>query len=91
MACVQAVTPKELKVYSSIALAFAIIAAGLTSAVQFVSLTALRQSRGQILAWPSFLYALDLLAWDVFLGHFLSCVQFFTVASDSGKRFAREC
>ena len=56
------------KVYSSAALGFAILAAGLTSAVHFVGLTALRQLGAQGIEWPSPLYALELLAWDVFLG-----------------------
>jgi hypothetical protein len=45
-----------------------ILVAGLTSAVHFVGLTALRQMGAEGIAWPSPLYALELLAWDVFLG-----------------------
>ena len=56
------------KVYALAALAFMILMAGLTSAVHFVGLTALRQSGTGELVWPSPQYALELLAWDVFLG-----------------------
>ena len=36
--------------------------------VHFVELTALRQMGSAGLVWPSIPYALELLAWDVFLG-----------------------
>lgn len=51
-----------------IALSFGVIMATLTSAVHFVALTAGRQTGFAVLEWPSTLYALELLAWDVFLG-----------------------
>ena len=53
---------------SSIALAFMILAVGTTCAVHFVELTALRQLGTAGLIWPSTAYALELLAWDMFLG-----------------------
>jgi len=59
---------RERKVFGVIALSFAVIMAGLTSAVHFVALTAGRQTGFAILPWPSPLYALELLVWDVFLG-----------------------
>ena len=56
------------KAYAIAALAFMALAAGLTSAVHFVGLTALRQSGSGVIVWPSVQYAVELLAWDVFLG-----------------------
>jgi len=58
----------DFKAYSLIALAFMILAAGLTSSVHFIGLTALRQTGMEGIVWPSILYAIELLAWDVFLG-----------------------
>ena len=71
MSTIHAKTPPDLKAYSLIALAFMILAAGLTSAVHFIGLTTLRQTGMEGLAWPSMLYAVELLAWDVFLGQSL--------------------
>jgi hypothetical protein len=68
MAAVQSFAAPRYKIHGSVALAFAILVAGLTSAVHFVSLTALRQLGSAGLQWPSASYALELLAWDVFLG-----------------------
>jgi hypothetical protein len=51
-----------------VALVFTALFAGATSAVHFVGLTAGRQTGGGMLVWPSASYALELLAWDVFLG-----------------------
>lgn len=56
------------KPYAIAALAFVVVFAGLTSAVHFVGLTALRQSGSGEIVWPSPQYAVELLAWDVFLG-----------------------
>jgi hypothetical protein len=58
----------EQRLFGLIALAFATLAAGLTSGVHFTSLTAGRQTGFVALEWPSTPYALELLAWDVFLG-----------------------
>lgn len=58
----------DFKAYSLIALAFMILVAGLTSSVHFIGLTALRQTGMEGIVWPSILYAIELLAWDVFLG-----------------------
>jgi hypothetical protein len=60
--------PAERRLAGRIALAFATLFAGTTSAVHFVELTATRQAGGGGLVWPSIAYALELLAWDVFLG-----------------------
>jgi hypothetical protein len=68
MAAVHVYAPPEYKIQRAVALAFAILVAGLTSAVHFVGLTALRQLGSAGIRWPSTLDALELLAWDVFLG-----------------------
>ncbi|HEY0997854.1 MAG TPA: hypothetical protein VGD77_17825 [Gemmatimonadaceae bacterium] len=54
--------------WGTVSLSFAIIFAGLTSAVHFIELTAVRQRGGGGIAWPSAGYAAELLAWDWFLG-----------------------
>jgi hypothetical protein len=56
------------KTLGLIALSFGVLMAGLTSGVHFVALTAGRQTGLATLEWPSTLYAVELLAWDVFLG-----------------------
>jgi uncharacterized membrane protein YhaH (DUF805 family) len=58
----------DRKVYGLVALAFATLCAGTTSVVHFVELTATRQLGGGGIAWPSPVYAAELLAWDLFLG-----------------------
>ena len=68
MAAVHAVANPAQRIFGRLALAFAVIMAGLTSAVHFVALTAGRQPGPFVLEWPSTWYALELLAWDVFLG-----------------------
>jgi hypothetical protein len=68
IAAVHASASPSTKAFGSAALGFAIIAVGLTCSVHFVGLTALRQIGAVGLSWPSPLYALELLAWDVFFG-----------------------
>ncbi|MDX1611353.1 MAG: hypothetical protein R3185_03220 [Candidatus Thermoplasmatota archaeon] len=68
MAALYQASSEERKVFGVLALAFGAIMAALTSAVHFVALTAGRQTGFTTLAWPSTLYAVELLAWDVFLG-----------------------
>lgn len=68
MAAVHAYAAPQYKVHSMIAFAFMVLMAGLTSSVHFVELTAVRQSATASLTWPSTAYAIELLAWDVFLG-----------------------
>ena len=68
MSTIHSTASLDLKAYSSIALAFMILVAGLTSSVHFIGLTALRQTGMEGIVWPSILYAVELLAWDVFLG-----------------------
>ena len=58
----------ERKVYGVIALAFTALFAGVTLVVHFIELTALRQQHSAGIVWPSPVYALELLGWDVFLG-----------------------
>ncbi|MEO8224484.1 MAG: hypothetical protein ABI661_06740 [Gammaproteobacteria bacterium] len=90
MAAVHVAAPADYKACSLTALAFMILVAGLTSAVHFVGLTALRQVGAAGLAWPSPLYALELLAWDIFLG--LSLLFAAPVFQGSGlKRSIRLC
>ena len=60
--------PATLRLPGRVALAFATLFAGTTSAVHVVELTAGRQMGQSGLVWPSTAYALELLAWDVFLG-----------------------
>jgi hypothetical protein len=68
MAAIHERAADENKTVSLIALGFMVIATGLTSAVHFVELTAVRQHGPATLVWPSAAYALEVLAWDLFLG-----------------------
>jgi hypothetical protein len=68
MAAVHAYAAPQHKVHTLVAFAFMVLMAGLTSSVHFVELTAVRQSATASLTWPSTAYALELLAWDLFLG-----------------------
>ena len=73
MAAVHATAPPPAKAFSAAALAFSAIMAGLSCAVHFVALSAGRQLGRAALVWPSVPYALELLAWDFFLGLSLLC------------------
>jgi hypothetical protein len=75
MVAVHAWAPADGKVYSLTALVFMSLLAGLTMSVHFVMLTVGRQaalfgtaSMAPFLSftWPSVVYALEILAWDVF-------------------------
>jgi len=75
MAAVHARAPDETQIFSLIALIFMVLVAGLTCSVHFVILTVSRQAAFVGLSWtplffsfrwPSVVYALDILAWDVF-------------------------
>ena len=68
MAAVYGYAGPDRKPLALIALCFGVLMAGLTSSVHFVALSAGRQTGFSTLAWPSTLYAAELLAWDVFLG-----------------------
>ncbi len=83
MAAIHGRAPEKRKTVSAIGLAFMVLATGLTSAVHFVALTATRQLGSASLVWPSTAYALELLAWDVFLGLSLLFASF--SFEDSGR------
>ena len=68
MAAIHTYASVDRKVYGLIALAFAIVFAAMTSAVHFVELTAVRQKGPGGMVWPSAAYAVELLAWNLFLG-----------------------
>lgn len=68
MAALYRCSPPAMSAFTLIALVFAGLMAGITSGVHFVELTAGRQMGISSLQWPSIPYALELLAWDVFLG-----------------------
>lgn len=73
MASIYETANRDRRVFGVMALVFAGVMAGLTSAVHFVALTAGRQTDFAALEWPSKLYAVELLAWDIFLGLSLLC------------------
>ena len=68
MAAVHGMRHLIKKIHGVVAVAFMVLLAGLTSSVHFVEPTAVRQSSTASLIWPSTAYALELLAWDLFLG-----------------------
>ncbi|HKL50728.1 MAG TPA: hypothetical protein VJ908_06135 [Wenzhouxiangellaceae bacterium] len=68
LAAIHALASPERNVFSAIALCCGAAFAALTGAVHFVALTAGRQTGFTVLEWPSTLYAVELLAWDIFLG-----------------------
>ena len=68
MAAIHDYASVQRKIYGMIALAFTILCAGATSSVHFVELTARRQLGSAGIVWPSSEYAVELLAWNLFLG-----------------------
>jgi hypothetical protein len=68
MAAAHSYASADRKFFGVLALAFTVLFAGTTSAVHFVELTASRQLGTAEIAWPSTAYAVELLAWDWFLG-----------------------
>lgn len=68
MAAVHSYARQEHRIYGVVALAFMTLMAGTTSIVHFVELTALRQLGSRGIVWPSPIYAVELLAWNLFLG-----------------------
>lgn len=68
MAAIHGRARDERRTVGAVAFAFMILTTGMTSVVHFVELTAMRQLGSAGLVWPSPAYALELLAWDVFLG-----------------------
>ena len=83
MAAIQGRATGNRKTVGTIAFAFMILMTGMTSAVHFVELTSMRQLGSASLVWPSPAYAVELLAWDVFLG--LSLVFAAFTFEDSGR------
>ena len=83
MAAIHGRASGERKTLGSVAFAFMILTTGTTSAVHFVELTAMRQLGTAGLVWPSPAYALELLAWDVFLGLSLTFAAF--TFEDTGR------
>ena len=79
----------ERKTIGSLAFAFMLLTTGTTSAVHFVNLTATRQLGSAVLVWPSTAYALELLAWDVFLGLSLVFAAFTFQGSGRENRVKR--
>lgn len=75
--------------WATLSVAFATIFTGLTSAVHFVELTAVRQAGGGGIAWPSPSYALELLAWDWFLGLALLAAAPVFDSTDRAQRLLR--
>lgn len=68
MAAIHDRAPAHRRLHGVIALSFTVLFAGITSAVHFVELTAVRQTASGGIAWPSPEYAAELLAWNLFLG-----------------------
>jgi len=88
MASIYETARRDRRIFALMALVFAGVMAGLTSAVHFVALTAGRQTDFTVLEWPSTLYAVELLAWDIFLGLSLLCAALVFVGSGT-RVFAR--
>lgn len=68
MAAIHGYASEDRKIFALTALAFTVLFAGMTSTVHFVELTALRQLGIGGIVWPSPVYAVELLAWNLFLG-----------------------
>jgi hypothetical protein len=79
MVSVHAFAPRHKSSYSLAGLSFMILLAGETGSIHFVDLVAIRRIDPQLLSmlspivslpwrWPSAVFALDLLAWDLFFG-----------------------
>lgn len=81
MASICETAGRERRVFGVMSVVFAGVMAGLTGAVHFVALTAGRQTDFTLLEWPSTLYAVELLAWDVYLGLSLLCAALVFVGS----------
>ena len=62
------IAPESRRVWGILAVCFAAMFAAATSGVHVVELTAGRQLGSAGLVWPSATYAVELLAWDLFLG-----------------------
>ena len=62
------VAPEGARVWGVLAVCFIVMFAAATSGVHIVELTAGRQLGSTGLVWPTATYAIELLAWDLFLG-----------------------
>src|SRR6478609_8710910 len=85
MASVHACAPVHLRMFSMIAFGWMLVAACLTMTVHVVELVVARRvDPGAVpgfarlfgFAWPSMLYAVDVVAWDLMLGLSLLCAAF---------------
>lgn len=81
--------PDDCKTIGAIAFAFMTLMTGITSAVHFVELTAVRQLGTARLVWPSPAYALELLAWDGLLGLALIFAAF--TLNKKGQEYRVRC
>jgi hypothetical protein len=79
MASVHDYAPREARAKSLAALSFMVLLAGITCSIHFVQLAVIRRIDSAALVslspiipwpwrWPSVVFALDLLAWDLFFG-----------------------
>jgi hypothetical protein len=80
------VAPAARRIWGVLALCFIVMFATATSAVHVVELTAGRQLGSRGLVWPSTTYAIELLAWDVFLG---VALMFTAAALDPARTSSR--
>lgn len=93
MAVIHTCAPVRARLFSLTALGWMLLAAGLTMMVHFVELTVVRRidpasvpgfPRLFDFAWPSMLYSIDVVAWDLLLGLSLLCAA----AVFTGRRYA---
>ena len=91
-----AFSARAQQVFALAGLCFGVLAAGVTMAVHFLELTAIRQlaqadagQLGYLLVWPSSLLAADYLAWDLLIGLSLVCVSRVFVGDISLNRARR--
>jgi hypothetical protein len=68
VAAILVAAPEDRRVWGILTLCFIVMFATATSGVHVVELTAGRQLGSRGLVWPSAEYAIELLAWDLFLG-----------------------
>ena len=96
LVAVHAFSARAQQVFALAGLCFGVLAAGVTMAVHFLELTAIRQLAqadegrlGYLLVWPSSLLAADYLAWDLLVGLSLVCVSRVFVGDISLSRARR--
>ena len=88
ISAIHAYASVDRKIYGLIALAFITFFVAMTTAVHFVELTAMRQGGSSGMVWPSPSYAVELLAWNLFLGLALifAALVFDSSGSERGVR-----